>query len=207
MKFQRFMPACMAIAAAVVGSAPATAGQVTLDFNQNLGVLPNSASFGSIKASAKAWTTLGGTWGSLVTLGNFAGALGVLDNTVNNLALTGYREGVLFDLDNSGYASIILSFTGDYNPISIWKGDGPFSASSQASPLTQALITNGSPASPLTLSNFNARYLFVAAGNRSSGPAAFQIDSLTAVPEPTSVALVGLALLALNAARRSARAR
>jgi hypothetical protein len=217
----RFAPLLAALALGAVCTA-GHAGPVDYTFNgaNNLNLGPTE-SFGAaphaITVSAHV-SVAGGAWGT-ADVARSGDALGVnsagsnpgqIDSNSNRI------EGLLFDFGLLDFRSLLVTLSlynvGGSNPdnLSVWIGDS-LDLGSATAPLETTIFSNSNPNNPFAISNFNARYLFIASAddglntNSCGGNVnCFRVDNIQAVPEPGSIALAGLALLGLAAARRRA---
>lgn len=218
--FVRHALAACATSLALAGAAQA--GIVNYDFNGNTSNnLGQSVGFGpaGYTVTASAYSSIGGGAWTAGNVSRVADALGVNSGIGSNPGQVDTNgasvEGLLFDFGSLHYVSLTIQLgafrINGNNPenIDVWIGD-TFNASSGAAPLSNHLIDNGSPGNPFTI-NFATRYLFIAAsddgnngvfdcaGNNSN---CFRVDNISAVPEPGTLALVGLGLIGAARLRR-----
>lgn len=134
------------------------------------------------------------------------------DNNASQIDGSGeIREGLWFDFGNANWSSLTITLRNLHaqDRFDVWMGDS-WSPASAASPLehTAAGIRSGQT---YTIANFGHQYLFFAvAEDNNAGTACrsnaiatietnancVQIDNIRALPEPASIALLGLGLLA-----------
>lgn len=200
----------------------AQAGIVNYDFNgndnNNLGPTEDFGPAGYV-VTASAYRSLAGDPWTAANVSRAANALGVnsgLGTNPGQVDTNGAAvEGLLFDFGNLHFVSLTIRL-GAYrntggNPenINVWTGDS-FDASNAADPLDNHLIQGGSPGNPFTI-NFATRYLFISAADdgianvfNCGGQASncFRVDNISAVPEPGTLALVGLGLIGAARLRR-----
>lgn len=126
-------------------------------------------------------------------------------------------EGLLFDFGLASWGSLEVTLRGlnTQDRFDVWMGDS-FNGSSATLPLAQ-VVAGTLTGSVYEVSDFNHRYLFIAArddGNsgtdcrtnsaNQNGTRAncFQVDNIRAIPEPGSMAMLGLGLLAMGGVLR-----
>lgn len=179
----------------------------------------------NLGASTPAWTSLLVTGTSLTNdlrvSRNNAG-LGVNQpgggDNANQIDSYGSSvEGLLFDFGTASWAALEVSLRGlnTQDRFDAWVGDS-FDGSSAVMPLAQ-LAGGVLTGSIYSIADFGHRYLFIAAredGNTgvscrndnantvATRANCFQIDNIRAIPEPTSMAMMGLGLLAMGGVLR-----
>ena len=154
-----------------------------------------------------------GSWLSTNTqVARGANALGVnrpgTAESGNQLDSSGTQvDGLLFDFGDVSWPSLRITFSvrDVSDQMDIWVGD-TFNASN-TSPLASQLLANSSLSSNIyDIASFNHRYLFIAAADDgdaetacgATGANCFRVDNIRAIPEPGSLALLGLGLLAMG---------
>lgn len=198
--------------AALVAAPLVQAGVVTYDFGGpdvgNLGtqILVSSS---SSAITVSGWEgTFGGQWtqAALARTGGGLGVRGAGKNPGQIDSNDASFEGVLFDFGSLSYGQLTIELSafrlrGDNaDQLDLWVGDF-FDPANVMMPLALQLFDDATPSNPFTI-DFGHRYLFVAAADDgddtiadcAGGSNCFRVDAITAVPEPGSLALAGLAL-------------
>jgi len=188
----------------------------------SVAIKPYSMDLSVVSPSWSSVFVTGSTLGNDLRISRINDALGVnqpgAGDNANQIDSYGNSvEGLLFDFGLASWGSLEITLRGlnTQDRFDVWMGDS-FNSSSAALPLAQ-VVAGTLTGSVYEVADFNHRYLFIAAhddGNsgttcrtnnvNSVGTAAncIQVDNIRAIPEPGSMAMLGLGLLAMGGVLR-----